>query len=247
MVCRGLRPDRVEHRGAAHGELRTRTESALLLGMPAPQSQPDAQPQPQPVIVSYLTLRRVVGILGVALPVVLAVWGFFILHAVEVLPTISDYYRLRTRDAFVGTLFTIAWFLFTYRGYDRRDDVAGDLACAFALGVALFPASGSPVERAIHFACAAAMFLALAYFSLFLFTKTKTSGSPTRMKLVRNKVYRACGAAILACIALIALYENALADTALARLDPVFWLESLALWAFGISWFVKGETILTDA
>ena len=25
--------------------------------------------------------------------------------------------------------------------------------------------------------------------------------------------------------------------------QPVFWLESLAIWAFGISWLVKGEAI----
>jgi hypothetical protein len=30
------------------------------------------------------------------------------------------------------------------------------------------------------------------------------------------------------------------------RARPVFWLESIALWAFGISWLVKGETILKD-
>ena len=95
------------------------------------------------VVVSYLTLRKVVGALGMALPVVVAVWGFRLQHAYDLLPSISDYYNLRTRDAFVGILFTIAWFLFTYHGYDRKDDVAGNLACLFALGVALFPISGS--------------------------------------------------------------------------------------------------------
>ena len=32
----------------------------------------------------------------------------------------------------------------------------------------------------------------------------------------------------------------------LAAFKPVCWLEAAALWAFGVSWFVKGETILTD-
>ena len=32
----------------------------------------------------------------------------------------------------------------------------------------------------------------------------------------------------------------------LQHLDPVFWLESIALWAFGISWITKGELILKD-
>ncbi len=105
-------------------------------------------------IVSYRTLRRVVGLLGVALPVVLALWGFALCRCFQLAPSISDYYGLRTRDVLVGTLFTIAWFLFTYRGYERKDDVAGNLACVFALCVALFPNSGTSWERAVHFGAA---------------------------------------------------------------------------------------------
>ncbi len=90
-------------------------------------------------LVSYRTLRRVVGLLGVTLPFILEFWGFALCRCGELQPSISDYYGLRTRDAFVGVLFTIAWFLFTYRGYERKDDIAGNLGCGFALGVALFP------------------------------------------------------------------------------------------------------------
>jgi hypothetical protein len=194
------------------------------------------------LLVSYLTLRRVVGMLGVSLPVVVAVWGFALCACLE--PSISDYYSLRTRDAFVGILFTIAWFLFTYRGYDRDDNRAGNLACLFALGVALFPNTGASWERAIHFASAAALFLVLSYFSLFLFTRS--AGSPTPQKKIRNRVYTACGVLILVCIASIGLYAWLLRDTAVAALKPVFWLETLALWAFGFSWFVKGETLWRD-
>ena len=68
-------------------------------------------------LVSYLTLRRVVGILGVALPLVVVLWGFSLCQCSQILPSISDYYDLRTRDVFVGILFVFAWFLFTYRGY----------------------------------------------------------------------------------------------------------------------------------
>jgi len=196
------------------------------------------------VIVSYLTLRKVVGTLGMALPVVVAIWGFALQHRVELLPSISDYYGLRTRDAFVGILCTIAWFLFTYRGYERSDDLAGNCACIFALGVALFPVSGSRVEHVIHFLAAAALFLVLAYFALFLFTKS--SGFETHAKLLRNRVYRVCGVVMLVCIGLIAAYQIAPTSPTLARWNPVFWLETIALWAFGFSWFVKGEAILKD-
>jgi hypothetical protein len=196
-------------------------------------------------VVSYLTLRRVVGALGVALPVVVALWGLALCTCGALQPSISDYYGLRTRDAFVGILFTIGWFLFTYKGYDRTDDIAGNLACLFALGVALFPNSGTSLEKTVHFGSAFALFLVLAYFSLFLFTKS--GGNPTLQKRTRNRVYKTCGVSILMCIALIGFYYWRLSDTAVASAKPVFWLESLALWAFGFSWFVKGETLWKDA
>lgn len=192
--------------------------------------------------VSYLTLRRVVGVLGVSLPVVVAVWGLGLCHCLQ--PSLSDYYSLRTRDAFVGILFTIAWFLYAYRGYDRRDDVAGNLACVFALGVALCPNTGTPVERTVHFGSALCLFLVLAYFALFLFTKS--GGAPTPEKRVRNRVYRTCGVTMLVCIALIGVYFAFLQRTGVSAFDPVFWLESLTLWAFGVSWFVKGGTLWKD-
>lgn len=197
------------------------------------------------VVVSHLTLRRVVGVLGVSLPVLLAFWGFVLCECTELLDSISDYYSLRTRDAFVGVLFVVAWFLFAYRGYERKDDLAGDLACLFALGVALFPNSGENWEKVIHFSSAAALFLVLSYFSLALFTKSGEFQTPE--KRVRNRIYVTCGLVMLACIALIAVYYLLLSDTAISAIKPVFWLESLALWAFGISWFVKGETLWRDA
>jgi hypothetical protein len=197
------------------------------------------------VLVSYLTLRRVVGLLGVGLPVILAAWGFLLCGCGRLLPSISDYYSLRTRDALVGILFAIGWFLFTYRGYERADSIAGNVACVFALGVALFSDTGARWEAAIHFGAATGLFLTLAFFSLRLFTKS--GGSPTPAKLVRNRIYQVCGVIMLLCIGLIAVYYAFLRTTPLAVVQPVFWLETVALWAFGFSWFVKGETLFRDA
>jgi len=196
-------------------------------------------------LVSYRTLRRVVGLLGVSLPIVLAVWGFALQGRVAFLPSISDYYALRTRDVLVGVLFTIAWFLFTYRGYDRRDEIAGNLACVFALGVALFPNTGPWAAPWIHFISAALLFLVLAYFSLFLFTQS--APTCTRGKVVRNRVYRTCGVAMLACIIGIALSKAFIGRATLVHWSIVFWFETIALWAFGYSWFVKGDTVFRDA
>jgi hypothetical protein len=205
------------------------------------------------------------GVLGMALPIVLAVWGFFILHGWHLQNSLSDYYSLRTRDAFVGILFVIGWILFTYKGYEKMDSIFGKLACVFALGVALFPNTGCGWERIVHFSSASCMFLILAFFSLVLFTKSKGSpkgfkktiytirfGAPkksismTPQKKQRNTIYRVCGWVIVACIIVLVLYNVFLQDTAIKIINPVFWLESIMIWAFGISWFIKGDTLLKD-
>lgn len=197
------------------------------------------------LLISHQMFRRILGALGILLPIVLAVWGFALSGWSLVLQdSLSDYYSLRTRDAFVGILFVIAWFLFTYQGYERKDNIAGYLACLFALGVAFFPNSGESWERIVHFSSAACLFLVLSFFSLFLFTKSGGTRSP--QKKTRNRIYIVCGLIMLLCIVLVGVYNLFLQDTAVADINPVFWLESLMIWAFGISWFVKGETLFKD-
>ena len=199
------------------------------------------------VIVSYMTLRKATGALGVSLPIVVSIGCAAFGSCNGLQDSISDYYGTELRDVFVGALFAIGFFLFAYRGYERKDDIAGDLACLFALGVALFPTTSEiGLVRGLHLSFAALLFLVLAYFSLFLFTKSKSGVPMTREKKHRNKVYKACGVAMLACIGLIAVYSAFLDDTSLAQYRPVFWLEALALWAFGISWVTKGEMLLKD-
>ncbi len=194
--------------------------------------------------VSPLTLRCTIGALGMALPVLLAVWGFALLGSWHLQDTISDYYALRTRDLFVGVLLAFAVLFFAYRGYERKDDIAGDVAAFFAVCVAFFPCTGAAYEKVVHYVAAAGFFLTLAYFAHCLFTKS--AETVTRRKLLRNKVYKTCGRLILVFIALILVYQILLRNTPVASIKPVLLLETLALWAFGISWFVKGEMILKD-
>jgi hypothetical protein len=206
------------------------------------------------LVFSYLALRKAIGILGIALPFVVSL-GALIVFGTGLQSSISSYYYTGMRDVFVGTLFAIGFFLLSYKGYERADDIAGDLACVFAVGVALFPTtSGDTVSIAArvvgyaHLVFAAGFFLTLTYFCLFLFTKTNPNEPPTKRKLQRNTVYRVCGYAMVACIVLMAIYSflPSGAASTVAGLKPVYWLEALAILAFGVSWFVKGETILRD-
>jgi len=204
------------------------------------------------LVLSYLELRKAVGIIGCALPFVLA-FGKILLQGPGIRGSISSYYYTDMRNVLVGSLCAIGVFLMSCRGYDRGDEIAGILACVFAIGVALFPTtpdmgatSRDKLIGTLHLSFAALLFLTLAYFSLALFTKTDPDKTPTRQKLQRNTVYRVCGSTILACIFFMVVVALPPVKTLVERLTPVFWLESLAIVAFGASWLTKGETILKD-
>jgi hypothetical protein len=59
----------------------------------------------------------------------------------------------------------------------------------------------------------------------------------------RNVIYRVCGFAIFICVVL-AVVSNLLPAPVKAQLPLLFVFEALAVFAFGLSWFVKGQTLL---
>ena len=180
--------------------------------------------------------------LGISLPIVLFTWGMLGDHVW--LDTMSAYYSLRARDALVGGLCTIGCFLFTYHGHDNHDNVFAHMAGVCALGVALVPSIHPGVQHTLHFVFAATLFVLLAYISYFRFTRR--DDQPTEAKLVRNRVYRRCAVAMLVCIGLIPVVDLTRLDVRLTLVRPIFLLETLALWAFGLSWLVKGDTLWRD-
>jgi hypothetical protein len=224
---------------------------------------PDNSPAPEskiPEVVSYLTLRRAVGIIGLSLPVVMLAGSMLLFDCDEVQGSISKYYHTAMRNVFVGSLCAVALFLWAYKGYkrdaaDRKymipDNPAGNLAALFALGVAFFPTFIGPNDLTscihdeykhriigyFHLFWAFSFFLSLAYFSLILFTKGKNRNA--------NRLYKICGYTILGCLVLIIIYLFLLKENfpQLRQIKPIFWLEALALWAFGISWLVKGKVL----
>ena len=211
------------------------------------------------LVISYLALRKAIGVLGIALPVAVSV-GACLFFQTGIQSSISTYYYTGTRNILVGALWAIGFFLLSYKGYGRADANAGNLGCVFAVGITLFPTAPDIDASAaathigwFHLTFAALFFITLIYFSLCLFTKTDPSKPPTRKKLQRNMVYRICGYAMAVCVLLIAIYFIVLrvmhvneATSALNGYHLVFWLETIAIEAFGISWLTKGEAILKD-
>jgi len=217
------------------------------------------------IIISYLTLRKIIGILGIALPFILVIGSFVLSDCCNIRPSISHYYYTIMRNALVGILCVVAFFLFSYRGYEKIDHVFGVLAFVFALGIAFFPTSISDSEiitgctqncsnnepwvSVVHFTSATLFFIVLSIFSLFLFTKTDNTKTKTKEKIKRNRLYKVCGVIMLASLALIAIWLKVLDPDdypQIAKYNPVFWLETIALTAFGTSWLTKGELIWKD-
>jgi len=200
------------------------------------------------MIISFLTLRRIVGILGIALPLVLLIFGEVIFQ-LGLRTSISSYYHTGMGDVLVGTLCAFGVFLCTYKGYDRRDQVAGILGGIFAIGIALFPTtpddkitSPDQIVGILHVAFTALFFATLIYSSLFLFTLSNDK-EPTDKKRKRNVVYRVCGVImILSVIGIIIGFFFPSIGSVFGD-SLVFWMEAFAIWAFGVSWFTKGEAI----
>src|SRR5690348_5025109 len=68
------------------------------------QAIPEAE---QSLVLSYLGLRKCIGIIGMTLPFVL-VFGRMLLGGYGTLDSISDYYYSTVRDVFVGSLYAVA-------------------------------------------------------------------------------------------------------------------------------------------
>ena len=221
-----------------------------------------------PEIISYYTMRRAIGILGITLPLILLGGSFLLGGCKEVQASISTYYHTNMRNIFVGFNCAVALFLFDYRGHDWRDNLAGYLGCIAVLGVAFLPCAISDPGQAclipgpayksvvglLHNLSALLYFIILIVYALFLFPKTHMDMISGEKKLMgaqkqkRNVVYYLCGGTMTLSLLLIIAYMWFLGQLypGLNDLQPAFWLESVILLSFGISWLTKGQLFFKD-
>lgn len=159
--------------------------------------------------------------------------------------------------------FGIALFPTTGRGCEQLDfsgRVLADLkADSVSEAVSVTPAVDVgqffqlfPRIDILHFGSAALLFLFLAYYSFFVFTRVikdehvGEDGQITSAKKTRNHLYIASGAIIVFCLlAMLVNFVNWIITGATwkwwTQYNATFWFEALALWAFGMSWMVKGR------
>lgn len=203
----------------------------------------------QQQIISYFTLRKLIGILGIILPLLMVIFKYLSEKSTVIEFSISDYYDNGSAGyVLVGVLFVLGFFLLSYKGYEKIDDRASDVGCVAALGIALFPTTSSiKAVHIMHFVFALLLFSTFIFFCLYLFRKTSGAKAVTKKKVVRNRVYVTCGIIMIVCIIGIALASFGVMGTAASKYHIVFWLEAVALFSFGFSWIVKGELLWRDA
>lgn len=203
-------------------------------------------------------LRCTIGWLGMLLPWIVLlmsnIYGYGFPDSIS-----ATYYIPTCITPFMIILGSAGLLLFSYKGYDKQDDIVCSIAGVFALGICLFScATKDLIERwsdlaslshvgtfqltpfvsgVIHSICAICFFGLLAYNSLFLFTKslTKDKEKMTKNKRKRNIIFRICGIGMvvsLAAIVPISIFE---------WWGGVWIIETIALTFFGISWLTKAD------
>jgi hypothetical protein len=200
------------------------------------------------IIISYFSLRQLIGWLGMLLPPICILGGYFF-SKIPIQRSISFYYHTNMRDFFVGLMVCVALFLTTYKGYERRDKIITTTIGIAGLGIALFPCLRSSTDTRsvgifqlrpsisdkIHISCALIFFILLAINSIFLFTLGKDDW--------KNKIYKLCGYTILASIITLAILLLAINPEEVKNYKMVLAFETIMLLAFGLSWLVKGKTL----
>jgi len=160
-------------------------------------------------LIAYTTLRTLIGILAMLFPLILLV-GYFIGGGRKIPESLSITYWSNNRDIFTSMLIIFSVFLFTYKGYDRTDNILTNISAGAFLATALFPCKHLVLQdylfhfipintsNIVHGTGAAVGFTFLGIMSLTQFTKGQYPF--TDHKVYRNTIYRIDGIIILSLV-----------------------------------------------
>ncbi len=214
--------------------------------------EPSSTERQNNLVLSYLGVRRAIGISGLVLPLLLGPIGF--LFGISIQDNMSSYYHTPFRDVFVGTMCAIGIFLLCYRGYGWIENWTANLGCVSAIGVALFPldAGSDPLVQKsvvgyVHTLSGGIFFSTLAFYSLYHFPRsTRAPGEDEPHPWERNAIYRTSGIVILLSMLAMGTYLFLLPSELKECLNDwnfLFWMEWVAVWSFAAAWLTKGHTI----
>lgn len=180
--------------------------------------------------------------------------------------SISHFYYSTVGELFTGALCAVSLFLFSYRGYGKPsygkyhyvpgDNFMCNFAGAMALLVVILPTSSeTPITdnfRAfvssentgyIHYGAAVLFFFTLSMISFVNFRRTK---DPEKFgKNESHPIFKNCAIIMLSSmlvLLVVFILDKLKVDVRWADdHNLTFWLETVMLLAFGVSWVVKGE------
>lgn len=216
---------------------------------------------------SYLLIRTVVGVLGVALPTVLILADRLLLGGdAELRGSLSAYYHSPARDLFVGTMFVVGVLLMTYLAGQRRtwDFWLSLVAGVAALGVALVPTTrpglpagarpcgdlptprgcsgvqqvlGETVAGVLHLVSAAVFIGCLAAMCFLFARRAVRFDGATGVA----RLFRGAGVVILLAVAWAVV--GSVLGIEVDGLEALYLGEVVAVYAFGVCWFVAGRRL----
>jgi len=213
-------------------------------------SEADMSTQNEDFVVSYLTLRQMIGWIGLLMPLAVRLGIEFVENGINPLASISAYYYSGMHDLFVCALILIGVLLACNRSPDVQDNVVSIVAGLSAIGIAFFPMDAATARKNVpnelanahlihgpssfHLVFVVIFFALCIYMILFRFVVAHET--PTPQKIIRNRIYRVCGGIMaLACVWMVPLMFT-------GNESPIFWPETIAVISFGVAWLVKGQT-----
>jgi hypothetical protein len=229
-----------------------------------PQDMTDRSNPAVLYVLSYLLIRTIVGVIGIVLPIVLIIGeSFFLRGGVHVRGSLSAYYHTSMRDFFVASLCVTGFLLATYMsGLTRTWDFWLSLVAGVAvLGVVFLPTSrpglahgaarcgttpeppgcaavqqqfGETRVAAIHFTCAIVFILSLAAIAFLFAYREKCYENNAVMAAIQ----KLCGWVII--VAVLGVIVGGIFKVRLGELTPLYLGEVVSVWAFGVSWLLKG-------
>jgi hypothetical protein len=216
------------------------------------------------LVVSYKTLRNLIGYCGMILPIMLILTTRTAPYDKNIESSFSDYYYTSSGDILVSFLCTLGAFLFIYKGYNMKENILSTIAGICGIIAAFSPTATEDLRQSFsvhtplnnvpeifgferHTIVAGLFFIILGFISLCCFPQTDLNKQITTLKKKRNNIFKICGWIMLISVIIMAIYF--LSDrfsTMFGKIPFIFIMETIATWAFGISWLTIGETIYPD-
>ena len=198
--------------------------------------------------------RKVLALFGFLLPILGPLFGFlaYSKNGPHFWWSISATFYATSNILMIGVLAVVAFFLWTYKGYDIGDSFTCKFSAGAAIGVLVFPCEcdaadittgilnlSTNISNVFHCISAALLFASFAYMIGFRFTKTAGDvKSMTIYKQIRNFIYKIC-AGIIVFFMIVQVVTSLL---------NIGWMtivnEAIMLWAFSFAWAVKADVFI---